>query len=193
MYVGLPKTKGSYRTWFSLKPVGGPASPPGSSQSLLPLPAVAITEVCNFVSELTRAAEKSVGNKAIGWQCKWGKNPVHKSKINESSMLLKTKTKWPKWQNVLSASCFLLLPLFRKTSSESVNAAYIKKALANSLAIFKLMRPRFSCSRTCFPTTPGGACQHWRKTVNMTNVSIFFRFISLDGPMESIFQTCPMR
>ncbi len=48
--------------------------------------------------------------------------------------------KWPKLKNAPSTLWFLMLLRSRKTSGETVSAAYIKEALAKSLAIFKPKR-----------------------------------------------------
>jgi hypothetical protein len=56
-YVGWPKTESSARTNFSHTPAGGPAASLGDSQSLLPLPAIAMTEACDFIASLAKAAK----------------------------------------------------------------------------------------------------------------------------------------
>jgi hypothetical protein len=54
-YVDKPKTKKSYWTGFSLTHPGGQQCLQ-DSKSLLPLPAVTITEVCDSVKTLARVA-----------------------------------------------------------------------------------------------------------------------------------------
>jgi hypothetical protein len=44
----------------------------------------------------------------------------------------------------------LLLQLFENTDDETINAAYIKKALAQSLAIFKPKKSFDRSSKICF-------------------------------------------
>jgi hypothetical protein len=52
-------TERSYGTGFSLRPAGGPAAPPPASLSLVPLPAVAMTKIRDFVSGLARARKSA--------------------------------------------------------------------------------------------------------------------------------------
>ncbi len=52
--VEEPKMEKSYRTCFPLRPAGGPAA----RHSLLPLPAVTITKVHEFIAGLVRAGKK---------------------------------------------------------------------------------------------------------------------------------------
>jgi hypothetical protein len=99
----------------------------------------------------------------VGQQCIWGQDPVNQS--NKLNHQIYRTIRRPKWQNgpLISWSLSLLPP--RKTGGgETVNPEYIKKALAKSLAIFKL-------------TWPGLLFQDW--------------FLYLDNSPNLYCQLCP--
>ncbi len=82
-----------------------------------------------------QGCKKLAGNKIIGGDCIWGQEyPL----INSLIKAVKDE-KFTKMIKGLLMSWFLwLLLLFRKSGSETVNEADIKKALAKSQTIFKL-------------------------------------------------------
>jgi hypothetical protein len=87
-----------------------------------------MTETHNIIAALARVAKKLAGNKNVGQLCIWVEDPVNQSnKLNHQFYKRQETAKMTKRTTDIMVAVVI--------------AAYIKKALAKSLAIFKPMRP----------------------------------------------------